>query len=109
MTGKLIQLEDGTFVQVDATEQEVQQIAGSIAKRVDAVFDKIKPTLLTVCHPVVAAVKELREEVDLEQVEVEVGLSFDFEGNVYVARTTLGTNVLVRMVLKKREGAREDE
>jgi hypothetical protein len=102
MISKLIQLEDGTLVQVEATGNERQQISGGGAEKVEATFDKIKPVLLNVCQPLVATVKGLRDYVDLEQVEVEVGLSFDIEGNIYVAKTSLGTNVLVRMTLKKK-------
>jgi Trypsin-co-occurring domain 1 len=103
MTSKLIKLKDGTLVEVEATGNEVQPIAGGVAKKVDATIDQIKPVLLKVCQPIVAAVKDLREDVDLEQVEVEVGLSFDIEGNIYVTKANFGANVLVRMTLKKKE------
>jgi NTP-dependent ternary system trypsin peptidase co-occuring protein len=101
MASKLIQLEDGTLVEVEVAGDEVQQISGGFAEKVDATLNKIKPVLLKTCQPIVAAVKELRKDIDLEQVEVEVGLSFDIEGNIYVAKTNLGVNVLVRMALKK--------
>ena len=103
MASKLIKLEDGTLVQVEVTGKEVQQIAGGLAEKVDATINKIKPVLLKTCQPIVAAVKDLREEVDLEQVEVEVGLSFDIEGNIYITKTKFGANVLVRMTLKNKE------
>ncbi len=79
MATKLIKLEDGSLVEVEVSGDEVQQIAGSLADKVDATINKIKPILLKTCQPIVAAVKDLREDVDLEQVEVEVGLSFDAE------------------------------
>lgn len=104
MASKLIKLEDGTLVQVEVTGNEVQQIAGGVAEKVDATFNKIKPVLLKTCQPIMSAVKDLREDVDLEQVEVEVGLSFDIEGNIYITKSNFGANVLVRMILKKKEG-----
>ncbi len=100
MTSKLIKLADGTLVEVEAQGDEVQQIAGGLAEKVDAAMGKIKPVLLKTCQPIVAAVKELREDIDIEKVEIEVGLSFDIEGNIYVAKTNFGANVLVRMALK---------
>lgn len=102
MGTKLIRLEDGSLVEVEVSGDEVQQIAGSLADKVDATIDKIKPILLKTCQPIVAAVKDLREDVDLEQVEVEVGLSFDAEGNIYITKTKFGANVLVRMTLKNK-------
>ena len=103
MANKLIQLADGVLIEVQAAKDEVQQIAGGAAKQVDATLEKIRPVLLKVCCPIAAAVKELREDVDLEQVEVEVALGFDFEGNIYVAKAHLAANVLVRMTLKKAD------
>ena len=103
MASKLIKLEDGTLVEVEVTGKEVQQIAGGLAEKVDATINKIKPVLLKTCQPIVAAVKDLREEVDLEQVEVEVELSFDIECNIYITKTKFGANVLVRMTLKNKE------
>lgn len=103
MASKLIQLADGTLIEVEAAKEEMQQISGGLAEKVDAAMDKIKPVLLKTCQPIVAAVKNLREDVDIEQVEVEVGLSFDAEGNVYIAKANFGANVLVRMTLKNQE------
>jgi hypothetical protein len=102
MASKLIKLEDGTLVEVEIAKDEAQQIAGGVAKKVDTTLEKIKPVLLKICQPVAASVKTLRDDVDLEQVEVEVALSFDLEGNIYVAKTNFGANILVRMTLKKQ-------
>lgn len=103
MANRLIQLGDGILVEVDAGKDEAQQISGGLADKVDATMNKIKPILLKTCHPILAAVKDLREDVDLEQVEVEVGLSFDAEGNIYITKANFGANVLVRMTLKNKE------
>lgn len=100
MGTRLIKLEDGTLVEVEVSGTEVQQIAGSLAEKVDATFSKIKPLLLKVSVPVAAAVKEMRNEIELEQVEIELGLSFESEGNLYITKAKLGSNVLVRMTLK---------
>lgn len=101
MASKLIQLEDDILVEVEVAKDEAQQVSGGLADKVDATLSKIKPVLLKICQPIVATVKELRKDVDIEQVEVEVGLSFDIEGNIYVAKTNFGSNVLVRMTLQK--------
>src|ERR1700730_18738610 len=102
MATKLIRLEDSSLVEVEVSGDEVQQISGSLADKVDATINKIKPILLKTCQPLVAAVKDLREDVDLEQVEIEVGLSFDAEGNIYITKAKFGANVLVRMTLKNK-------
>jgi hypothetical protein len=104
---KLIKLEDGTedgtLVEVEVSGEEVQQISSSLADKVDVTINKMKPILIKTCQPIAEAVKDLRNDVDLEQVEVEVGLSFDAEGNIYITKAKFGANVLVRMTLKNRE------
>ncbi|GAC1403675.1 MAG: hypothetical protein NVS4B12_16000 [Ktedonobacteraceae bacterium] len=100
MATKLIELKDGTLVEVEALETGAQQIAGSLADHVDATLDKLKPILLKACQPVAQAVKEIRDQVDLDQVEIELGLSFESEGNLYITKASLGANLLIRMTLK---------
>ena len=103
MASRLIKLDDGTLVEVEVAGDEVQQIAGGLAENVHATMNKIKDVLLKTCQPIVGAIKDLHKDVEIEQVEVEVGFSFDVEGNIYVTKAKLGANVLVRMVLKKQE------
>lgn len=103
MASKLIRLEDDILVEVEAEVNEVQQIAGGVPAKVKATIDQIQPILLKICQPVVATVTNLRKNVDFEQVEIEVGLNFNAEGNIYITKATLGANVLVRMTLKKSE------
>jgi len=103
MARELIKLRDGTYVEIETTGEQVQLIAGGLAHKVQTTMDTIQPVLLKTCQPVVEAVKKLSEEIDLEQVEVEVGLSFDLEGNVFVSKANFGANLLVRMTLKKKE------
>ena len=102
MATKLIRLQDGILVEVEAKEGEVQQVAGGFAEKVEATFSKIKPILLKTCQPVAEALKEVRNQIELEQVEVELGLSFDGGGDIFIAKATLGANVLVRMRLKSK-------
>ncbi|HLG75103.1 MAG TPA: CU044_2847 family protein [Ktedonobacteraceae bacterium] len=100
---KLIELADGTLVEVEASENDVQQISGHFADKVGETFDVIKPVLLKACQPVAAAVQELRKEVEIEQVEVELALSFEGEGNIYITKTKLGANLTIKMTLKGKK------
>jgi NTP-dependent ternary system trypsin peptidase co-occuring protein len=102
MATKLIRLQDGILVEVEANAGEAQQVAGGFAEKVDATFGEIKDILLKTCQPVINSLKEVRNEVELEQVEVELGLSFEAGGDIYVAKATLGANLLVRMTLKNK-------
>jgi hypothetical protein len=97
---KLIRLEDGTLVEVDVPTGEAQQISGGIADNVDKTIDIIKPTLLKICRPLMDTWAELNKDVHLEQAEVELALSFDVEGNLYLAKAKTGASLKVKLVLK---------
>ena len=100
MATKLIELEDGTLVEVVALENEVQQISGGFAEKVESTFDKIKPLLIKTCRPIMAAWDELNQEMHIEQAEIELGLSFEGGGNLYVTKATASANLVVKLRLK---------
>lgn len=103
MNTKLIELEDGILVEVEVPEDQAQQISSRFADKVSTTFDKIKPILIKTCRPVAAAWKELNQDMQIEQAEVEIGFNFEGEGNVYVTKAKAGSNLKVKLVLKPKE------
>lgn len=103
MSTKLIKYEDGTLVEVEVGGGQMQQIAGGIADRVnktlDAALDRLAPLLVKACRPVITAHKDL-QEMQVDQAEIEIGLSFEAEGNIYVAKSTGTANLSVKLVLR---------
>lgn len=100
MGSRLYALEDGTLVEVE-TQDNARQISVDVAGKIETTFEQsIKPILQKTCTSVSQALKEIREGVNLEQVEIEMGLSFETEGNLYITKATVGANILVRMTLK---------
>lgn len=99
MATKLIQLEDGTLVEIEVPGDQVQQISGGIADRVQATLDKIQPILVKACRPIAAAWSELDQDMNIQRAEVEIGLSFEGEGNLYVTRSQASANLRVKLVL----------
>lgn len=102
MPTKLIQLEDGTLVEVEVPPNQVSQVSGGVIKQVNNTFDVIKPLLIKVCRPVAAAWNEINQDMNIEEAEVELGLSFGAEGNLYVTKTKANANLTVKLKLKPR-------
>lgn len=102
MGNKLIRLDDGTLVEVQVPDNQAEQISGGFANRVDATFAQIKPLLLKTCQPIAESWKELNQNVDIEQAEIELGLAFEAEGNLYVTKSTLSANIKVKLVIKPK-------
>lgn len=106
MATKLIQFEDGTLVEVEVPPDQVQPISGGAADRidatVDATLDRVKPLLLKICRPIKEVWSEVNQDMEIETAEVQVGLSFEAEGNVYIAKSKAGANLTVKLVLKPK-------
>ena len=106
MATQLIELDDETLVEVEVPEGQVQEISGGFAKRVDATFAQIRPLILKTCRPIVGAWKDLRQELgqdmDIDRAEVDLGLSFEGEGNLYITKSKAAANITVKLVLKPK-------
>jgi len=102
MATKLIQLEDGILVEVEVPEDQIQPISGHLADKVSATLDKVRPILLKVCRSIAAAWKEINQEMHIKQAEIELGLSFEGEGNIYVTKSKAGANFTVKLVLEPK-------
>lgn len=100
MASKLIELEDGTLVEIEVPSDQAEHISGGVADKVDGTLDKIKPILINTCKPINAAWAELNKDMNIEQAEIELGLSFEGEGNIYVTKTKAGANLIVKLILK---------
>lgn len=99
MGKKLIELEDGTLVEVEVPGEQVQEISGGFVQRVEETFEIVHPILVRTCRPVIRAWKELNQEMNIEKAEVELGLSFSATGNVYITQSTACANLKIKLVL----------
>jgi hypothetical protein len=100
MASELIQLQDGTLVEVEVPGDQMQAVAGGMAAKVNATFEQVRPILVNACQPVIAAWQELSQEMSLKEAEIEVGLSFEGEGNIYVTKAKAGANLVVKLTLE---------
>lgn len=102
MATKLIQLDDGTLVEVEAKEDEAQQISSRAAEQVSSSFDKVKPLLKKAVEPISEVWQELDKDVQIDQAEVTLNFSFEGEGNVYITKAKAGANLSVKLILKPK-------
>lgn len=103
MGTKLIRLTDGTLVEVEVAEKDVQQISGKLAKQVQAAIDQVRPVIVNAAQSLNASWKELNKDMLVETAELEFGISFEAEGNVYITKATAGANLVIKLTLKPTE------
>ena len=102
MSTKLIQLDDGTLVEVEVSEDQAHQISGGFAEKVGSNLEKIKPLLVKKCCPVVEAWQEINGATDIDQAEIQLGISFEGEGNLYITKTKANANLTIKLILKPK-------
>jgi hypothetical protein len=102
MATKLIELEDGTLVEVEVPDDQAKQISSQSADPVTSTFDKIRPILVNVARPIAQAWQEINKEIQIEGAEVQISFSFEGQGNLYVTKAKAGSNLTVKLTLKPR-------
>jgi len=103
MASKLIKLMDGTLVEVEVSEKEAKEINGGAADQVaDVAMDRIKPIIIAVCKPLVEVWEELNKDMAIEQAEIELGIGFEAEGNLYITKAKGNANLTVTLTLKPK-------
>jgi hypothetical protein len=102
MATKLIELEDGMLVEVEANEDDAQQISSRAAEAVSSSFNKIKPLLKKAVQQIAEIWNELDQDVAIETAEVTINFSFEGEGNIYVTKAKAGSNLSVKLILKPK-------
>jgi hypothetical protein len=106
MATKLIELADGTLIEVEVQPHEARPISGGAAEKVlNATLDQLTPMVLRVARPLVAAWGELSQEMDVEEAQIDLGFNFESEGNLYLAKASAGANINISFTLKARRGA----
>ncbi|MCH2047328.1 MAG: hypothetical protein MK289_02130 [Trichodesmium sp. ALOHA_ZT_67] len=103
MATRLIELENGILVYLGASEDESETISTNFIKGVKSAFAQIKPILISISRPIAEAWQEINKDMEIEQAEVEVGLNFEGQGNIYITKGKGGTNLKVKLVLKPKK------
>ena len=103
MATRLIELENGILVEAEVSEDEAEAISNNFIKGVKSDFEQVKPILISISRPVAEAWQEINKDMEIEQAEVEVGLNFEGQGNIYITKGKGGTNLKVKLVLKPKK------
>jgi len=103
MTTQIIKLADGTLVEVDVAEGYERISKAGAHKHVDNAIDAIRPLIVKTAQAVSSVWEELSEQLSVEQAEIEFGVSFEGEGNLYITKAKSGANLTIKLNLKPKE------
>jgi len=99
MASELIKLKDGTLIEIENSENDIEQISGGVANKVDENIDIIVPILKRVIAPLKNTFNELNKDMSIEKAEVEIGLGFEAGGDVFIVKGTAKANLTVKLTL----------
>lgn len=104
MNTMLVTLKDGVMVEVE--EPENHQVGTS---KLESTFEKVRPLLLNTCQPIVSVWHELNKEVKIKQAEIELGLSFEAEGNLYITKSKANANLTIKFIIVSPDDDDDDD
>jgi len=99
MASELIKLKDGTLIEIENSDNDIEQISGGIANRVDENIDIIAPLLKKAISPLKDTFNELNKDMSIEKAEVEIGLGFEASGDVFIVKGRAKANLTVKLTL----------
>ena len=99
MPTKLIRLKDGPLVEVEVLREDVRDISGGSAEAVEKTVHQLEKIVETISEPIINSIHKLERKASVHQVEVEVGLSFEGEGNLYVVKSKSSASLSVKLTL----------
>jgi len=103
MAMKLIKLDNGLMMEVEVSQDEIEQISGGhgdeVVEKVQSSMDAIENILKESVKPIVSTYETLNKNIVLEKAEVEIGIGFSAEGNIFIAKGTGSANLKVKLVL----------
>lgn len=102
MATRLIELRNQIVVEAEISSKEAEAISSGSIRRVESSFDQIQPVLISISNSIGTAWKNINSSLDVEQAEIELGLSFNAEGNIFVTKATANANLKVKLVIKPK-------
>ena len=104
MSKQFVEFDNGVMVEIDIDKSEIEAISGGddMVNKVDKSMKNVKGLLLKSVEPIVEAYEVLNQDVVLEKAEVEIGIGFSAEGNVFVAKGKASTNLKIKLILSPK-------
>jgi len=99
MASELIKLNDGTLVEIENSDNDIEQISGGVANSVSESIDIIAPLLKRAIAPLKNTFDELNKDMSIEKAEVEIGIGFEAGGDVFIVKGKGKANLSIKLTL----------
>lgn len=106
MGTQLIKLSDGLLVEVDAGEESVEPVAAGLAERMEGALEDAQGFIRKAVAPVASVWSDMDRDYNISQVEVELALGFEAEGNLFLAKGKGSANITFKLTIRPPEQGR---
>ena len=96
----IIELKDGIAVEVDASFDQIEQVGNAVMQQVEKSLNQIGEVSQVIVRSISESLNSFTSSMSFQSLEVEYGLSFTGEGNVYIAKLSTSTSVKIKLALK---------
>ena len=87
------------LIEIENFENEIEQISGGVASKVDENIDAVVPLLKRVVTPIKESFNELNKGINIEKIEVELGLGFEASGNAFIVKGKGKANLSIKLTI----------
>jgi len=71
-------------------------------------IDRIKPILMKVAKPILEVYKELDKDMEVREAELELGLGFEAQGNLFITQAKGNANLKIKLKLAPKKVIESD-
>jgi hypothetical protein len=104
MATRFLELRDGVIIEIGAPADVREEMHTSTAERVDTTMEMVGSMLSRILAPIGDAFKGLHDTLNVpvavDAAEVELGVSFSAEGNLFVAKSKAEGTMKVKVSFK---------
>lgn len=103
MATELVKLKDGILVEIQADPNDTpRQVVAGAAHQVEGAMDAVKDLLLKAVKPVTEIWSQLSQDVIIDQAVIELGLSFEASGKLFIVQGSGKANVNFKVTVRSK-------
>ena len=101
MASHYLELGDGIIVEVGSPGEKREEMHNAALERVDSTFEMVGSFIEKMVRPIGQSFVDLKTALDVpievKEAEIEIGLSFSAEGNIFVTKAAAEGSLSIRI------------
>jgi len=101
MRSSYLELSDGVIVEVGSPGAQREEMHSALLERVDSTLESVGDVIERLVKPVAQSFAEMKQALDVpievKEAELEIGLSFSAEGNIFITKATAEGSLKVKI------------